>query len=128
MPAMTCTNRLTLRADGEGGEDLPAELAVARVAVLLVRQGEKVCAHRISHETGAANSQTRVREILAHTIPERYIAVGERLGADGEQVLAVTVARREGVRPSRRRERLRIADLKPPAMGMLFRLTTRRAR
>ena len=114
-------------------EHLPAELAVARVPVLLVRQGEKVCAHRISHETGAANSQTRLRilqfrdpelefrEILARTIPERNVAVGQRLGAYGEQVLAVAVARRELVRPSRRRERLRVADLKPPD-GILFRL------
>ena len=43
-----------LRADGEGGEDLPAELAVARVPVLLVRQREEVCAQRTKDiaETG----------------------------------------------------------------------------
>ena len=43
-----------LRADGEGGEHLPAELAVARVPVLLVRQREEVCAQRAKDiaETG----------------------------------------------------------------------------
>ena len=92
-----------LRAHGERGEDLPAELAVARVPVLLVRQREEVCAQRAKDiaETGPQiRKQDSAIISWRFTIPEWYVAVLEGLAANGEEVLAVSVTRREGVGPS----------------------------